>query len=137
MQGRHRGVAHFHRQITTRDHDAVAGFHDVGERFGRDRFGALNFGDQQCVATGRSHQLACHVHVRAVLWKRYGQKIRANRHRRLDVLHVFGGQRRRRKAATLAIDALVVRQHAADQHLAFDALAAHRHHLEDDQAIVE
>jgi hypothetical protein len=49
----------------------------------------------------------------------FGNETPRNRletHGRLDVFHVLGGQRRRRQAAALAVDALVVGQLAADLH---------------------
>ena len=89
------------------------------------------------MATSRAHQLARHIHVGTILWKRNSEKIRAYCHCSLDVVHVFGRQRRCGQPAALAIDTLVIRQHTTYLHLAFNAVAAHRHYLENDQAIVK
>jgi hypothetical protein len=91
-----------------------------------DGFDALDLGDQHGAAAGGAHQLARHVHVGGALREGDGDEIDADLRRRLDVVHVLGGQRRRGQAAALAVDALVVRQLAADQHAGVDFLAATR-----------
>lgn len=81
--------------------------------------------------------LASHFHVGGVLGERYRDEIHAERHRRANVFHVFRGQRRRRQAAALAVDALVVRQLAADLHRCVDLAADHADDVQHDQAVVE
>ena len=135
LQRRDRGVADFDGQVAARDHQPVRGIEDFFER--GHRFDALDLGDGQRVAAAGEHQLARHIHVGSALGERHGEKISADLRRRADVFHVLGGQRRRRQAAALAIDSLVVREHAADAYRGIDFLADDVVDVEHDAAIVE
>ena len=137
MQSRYRRITDFNCQVAARDHDAIAIFHDVGERFVGDGFGALDFCDQQGVAARRAHELPRHVHVGTALGEGHREEVGTNGHRRLDVVHIFGGERGGGEAAAFAVDAFIVGEHATHLHQTFDAVAAHRFHFKYDQAIVE
>ncbi|MDT4837335.1 hypothetical protein FQZ97_710650 [compost metagenome] len=86
---------------------------------------------------GHGGQLARHFHVGRVLRKADRDIVRAQGHGGLDVVHVLGRQRRRRQAAALAVDALVVGQVAANAHGGEDLGAQHAVHHQHDQAVVE
>ena len=139
MQRGHGGIADFDRQIAARHHDAVADAQDFVEL--GNGFGALDLGDQAGLVFvrrgGHVAQLARHFHVGGVFRKADGDVIGLKAHRRLDVFHVLGGQRGRGQAAALLVDALVVRQLAAELDGGVDFLAAHRIDGQDDQAVVE
>ena len=113
------------------------GRHDVLQRAGRHRFGAFDLGDQEGFAAGGAQQLPRHVHVRARFRKRHREKIHLDRGGGADVVHVLGRERRRGQAAAAAVDALVVRQHAAVVHAAVHPVALDPFHLEFDAAVVE
>ncbi|MCY1538559.1 hypothetical protein D9M68_741070 [compost metagenome] len=90
-----------------------------------------------CGLAGHVAQLARQLHVGGVLGKTHRHVIGLQAHGGLDIVHVLGGQRRRGQAAALLVDALVVRQLAAEIHR-----GVHRwtHHLVDDQhdqAVIE
>ena len=109
------------------------------EDFGQvgDGLDALDLGDQDRRAAGGAHQLARHVHVGGALREGDGDEIDADLGGRLDVVHVLAGQRRRGQAAALAVDALVVRQLAADDDAGVNLLAAHAGDFELQAAVVE
>ncbi|MDT4836554.1 hypothetical protein FQZ97_702590 [compost metagenome] len=139
LQAGHGCVAHLHRQIAARDHDAVGHLQDV-DQLG-DRLGALDLRNQgRFVALGRAGhvaQLARQLHVGRILGKAHRHVVGLQAHGGLDIVHVLGGERRRGQAAALLVDALVVRQLAAEIHR-----GVHRwtHHLVDDQhdqAVIE
>ncbi len=72
-----------------------------------------------------------------VLRERYRQVVGLDLRGGLHVVHVLGGERRRGEAAALAVDALVVRQHAADLDARRDRASGHRLHAQADQPVVE
>ncbi len=139
LQRRHSRIAHFHREIATRDHDAVGSIEDALQR--GNRFRTLDLRDHLRLDAIRRtrdvRQLPRHFHVGGVLRKRYRDKVRTKRHRRLDVLHVLLGQRRRRETSALTVDTLVVREIAAHFHRGVNLFADHTHNVEHDQAVVE
>jgi hypothetical protein len=96
LQRRHGRVAHFHRQVAARHHDAVADAQDGLQV--RNGLGTLDFGNQpRLVAVfGCRHvaQLARHFHVGRVLGEAHRHIVGLKTHGRADVLHVLGGQRR-------------------------------------------
>ena len=116
LQRRHRRVADLDREVAARDHDPVGRLQDRLER--RDRLAALDLGDQLRLVppllAGDVGELARHLHVGRALRKAHRQVLALERHRGLDVLHVLGGQGRRGQAAAGLVDALVVRELAAD-----------------------
>ena len=60
-------VADLDRQVSARNHDAVGRVDDLLQR--GNRLGALDLGDEQCLAASGAQQLARHVHVFLVLGK--------------------------------------------------------------------
>ncbi len=97
----------------------------------------FDLGDQQGIRPGGAQQFARQAHVGAGLGEGDGDEIACELRRGADVLHVLGGERRRREAAALLVDALVVGQHAADAHAAAHFALDDRVHFEDDAAVVE
>jgi hypothetical protein len=95
----------------------------------RNGLGALDLGDQpRLVAVfGAGHvaQLARHFHVGGVLGEAHRHVVGLEAHRRADVVHVLGRQRRGCQAAALLVDALVVGQLAAQLDRGVHLLAAH------------
>jgi hypothetical protein len=124
-----------HREVAAGDHDPVGGLEDLLEV--ADRLVALDLRDHQRLAAGGSDQLARHVHVRGVLRERHRDEIGLEADRGLDVVHVLGGQRGRRQAAALAVDALAVGQHPAERHRALDRPVGHALDPHDHPAVVE
>ena len=139
LQRGHGSVAHFDRQVSARDHDAVAGQQNFQEL--RDGLCALDFGDQtRLVVEGRcGHiaQLACHFHVGGVFGKAHRHIVRLKTHGGADVVHVFGRQRRRSQAATLFVDAFVVGQLATELDGGVHLLTHHRVHRDHNQTVIE
>ncbi|MDT4841234.1 hypothetical protein FQZ97_750790 [compost metagenome] len=139
LQRRHGGVAHFHGEVATGDHDAVAGAQDFFQL--RNGFGALDLGDHAGLVAvlGGRHvaQLARHFHVGGVLGEAHGHVVGLEAHRGLDVFHVLGRQRGRREAAALLVDALVVRQLAAELDGGVHRFALDAVDREHDQAVVQ
>ena len=139
MQRRHRRVAHFHGQVATRHHDAVAGAQDGLQV--RNGLGALDLGDQaRLVAvfgSGHVAQLTRHFHVGRVLGKAHRHVVGLKAHGRADVFHVLGREGGSREPTTLLIDALVVGQLTAQLDGGVHLFAAHRIHREHDQTVVE
>ena len=72
-----------------------------------------------------------------VFGKRHREVVGLDLRRGADVLDVLGRERGRGQAAALAVDALVVGQHAAVAHRGVHLLAAHRGDVEHDLAVVE
>jgi len=87
---------------------------------------ALDLGDQQRLSTRGAQELARHIHIFLVLRKRHGDIVGVDRDCRLHVVHVLRGQGGRGKPAALTIDALVVREHAADLDLRGNLVATDR-----------
>ena len=139
LQRGHGRVADLDRQVATCHHDAVGGAQDFVQR--RNRLDALDLRNQPgpVALTLARHvgKLARHFHVGGILRKTHGQVFGVKTHRRLDVFHVLGGQRRRREAATCPVDALVVRQLATGHDGGVNLLALHRIDRELEQAVVE
>jgi len=139
LQGRHGGVADLHRQIAARHHDAVGGVEDLAQQ--RHRLGALDLGDDvrpdSVLLAGNGGQAPRHLDVGAVLHEAHRHVVGAAGHCGLDVAHVLGGQGRRRQAAALLVDALVVGQLATHAHQRVDLGAGHALDVEHDQPIVE
>ena len=82
-------------------------------------------------------QLARHFHIGGTFGKAHGQIIGLKAHGGFDVVHVFGGERRRRQATAFFIDTFVVGEFAAYGDAGVYLLADHffdRHH---NQAIIE
>jgi len=88
-------------------------------------------------AARRMHQLARQVHVIAAARERYRQVVRLDQRGGLDVFLVLVGQRRRGQAAALAVEPLVVRQHAAAHHPANDLMAFDFDDIEFEHAVIE
>ena len=86
---------------------------------------------------GHVAQLARHFHVGGIFRKAHGHVVGLKTHRRLDVVHILGRQRRRGQPAALLVDTLVVGQLAAELDGGVDFLAAHRIDGQHDQAVVE
>ena len=107
----------------------------------RNRLGTFDLGDQAgLVAPWRARhiaQLTRHFHVGRVLRKAHGHVVGLKAHRGLDVFHVLGGERRRRQAAALLVDALVVGQLAAEFDGGVHFFAQHRIDGEHDQTVIE
>ena len=82
-------------------------------------------------------QFARHVHVGARLRERDREVVALQLCRGLDVLHVLAGQGRRREAAALLVDALVVRQHAAHLDKGVHLFSADRVHSQHNETIIE
>ncbi len=126
LQRRHRGVADLHREVAARHHDAVAGLHDVLERAGSIASA------RSILAMSSAWPPAARSSSRAMymsapdLRKRHREIVGLDLRGGADVLHVLGGERRRGQPAALAVDALVVGQHAAVAHDGVDLGAAHR-----------
>ena len=139
LQRRHGRIAYLDRQIAARHHDAVTGLQDRLQM--RDRFRALDLGDQAWLVpptlTRHIAQLARHLHVGGVLRKADRHVLGLEAHRRLDVIHVLGGQRRGGQPAALLVDALVVRQLTAHLDGGVHRRAAHRIDRQHQQAVVE
>ena len=135
MQRRHRGIAHLHGEVAARDHDAVGSVENVVQR--RDRLRALDLRHRQRPPARLVHEVARPADVRARAREGDTEEVGLERGRDLDVLHVLFGQRRRGQAATLAVDALVVRERAALFHDRGDARAAHRDDAQHDASIVQ
>ena len=118
LQRRHRGIAYFHGQVSTRHHDAVAGAQDFLER--GNGFTALNLGNERGLVPPRLtryvSQLTRHFHIGRVLREAHREVLGLKPHGRADVFHILGGERRCRQAAARPVDAFVVRQFAADHH---------------------
>ena len=127
LQGRYNGVTNLHRQIATRNHDAVAGQQNFFQTW--NGFGTLNFGNQSrlVIEFGCSHigQLTGHFHVGCVFRKADGNVVRLKAHRCFDVFHVFAGQGWRCQAATLFVNAFVVGQLATQFDGGIDLFALH------------
>ncbi|MNI25924.1 hypothetical protein D3C73_796030 [compost metagenome] len=77
------------------------------------------------------------MHVAGIPGKGHRQVVDLHVGGGLDVDAIFLGQRRRRKPAALAIDALVVRQRTADQHLAEQLTGLDIQHLEFDTPVIQ
>ena len=100
LQRRHGGIAHFHRQIAARHHNAVGCFNNFVQIF--NRFNALNFGYQ--ARLNRQAQFfalfgngaAGDVHVFGVFHKAHCQIVAADFHRRFQIAEIFFGERARR-----------------------------------------
>ena len=135
MQGGHGGIAHFHRQIAARHHDAVGGFQNFFQIL--DGFDPFDLGDQHGLATRCTHQLAGHVHVGRTLGEGDGNEIDADLGGGLDVVHVLGGECRGGEAPTLTVDALVVGQIAAHQNAGVNLMASHTGDFQFQAAVVE
>ena len=139
LQGRNRGVADLHGQVTAGDHDAVAGPAD-GFKIGN-RLGPFDLGDQPRLVpvldARHVAQLTRHLHVGGGLGETDRHVIGLETHRRTDVLHVLSRERRRREAAALLVDALVVGQLAALLDRGAHLLAMHCIHRQHDQTVVE
>jgi hypothetical protein len=120
-----------------RHHDAVGAAHDVEQRRLAHRLRALDLGDEERLAARGAHQLPRHVHVGAALGEGHRQVVGLDLGRGADVLHVLGGERGRGEPAALAVDALVVGEHAAVAHHGMHLLAAHAGDVQHDLAVVE
>ena len=138
LDGDQLGVADFHAQVATGDHDGV-GCEDqlveglvVGHRFG-----AFDLGHQPGAAASFVTQLACVFHVAGVTREGHGQVVQVHFRRQLDVSLVFFGQGRCGQAATFAVDAFVVRQRATDDHHAVQGICSGGFDAHDHAAIVQ
>ena len=107
------GVTDFDAEIAARDHHGVARLDDAIEI--HERLAALDLRDEIAVSALLAQQLARLVHVAAVARERNGHIVDAELGRELDVGAILVGQRARRQAAALLVDALVVGQLAADR----------------------
>ena len=107
--------------------------------FAQDRngLGALYFCDQQTLATRCMHQFACQLHVVRRTREGHRQKIRLDQRGSLDVFLVLVSQRGCGESATLAVDTLVVGQHAAAHNHAMHFCALDAGDVKFQHAVVE
>src|SRR5690606_21867271 len=111
------GVADFHAEIAARDHYAIARTDQAVECLVIGyRFGSFDLRNQPGAGAGFVAQTAGQLHVRGIPREGDGQVIEIHLGGQLDVGLVLGGQRRCGQAAATTVDALVVRQRAADQY---------------------
>ena len=139
LQRWHCGVTYLDRQVTTRNHDAVAG----GQNFFQMWNGlkAFDLGNQPRLMLERLGsyiaQLARHFHVCRAFGEAHRHVVSLEGHGGFDVLHVFGGKRWCRQTAALFVDAFVVGQLAAHLHCGVYLLAFDDVNGKHNQAIVE
>ena len=111
MQRRHGSIAHFHRQIAARHHNAIGCQNDFIQVF--NCFNALNFGNQTRLHHNAqffalfSNGAAGDVHIFRVFHKAHRQIIAADFHRCFQIAEIFFGERACGQAAALFVDALV------------------------------
>ena len=70
-------------------------------------------GDDLSGPTGGLEKRAGLLNVGSTAYERHGEKIHTRLGREANIVTVIFGQRWRRQSATLSIDALMIRQHAA------------------------
>jgi hypothetical protein len=135
LQTGNRCIADFHAQIATRHHDGIGGIDDLSQH--RDRFRTFDLGQQHRFTARCMHQCTSQLHIIRTTWERHGQIVRLDQRSRLDVFFVFVGQGRRSQSAALAIDALVVGQHAATHHDTVHFRTLDTSDMEFQQAVVQ
>ncbi len=139
LQRGHGGIADFHCEVAARHHDAVGGAQNFRQR--RNRLDPLDLGDERGLVVvglaGDVGELPRQLHVGGVFGKGHGQIVGLEGHRGANVLHVLGGEGRGRQTAALLVDALVVRQLAADGDDGVDLFPAHSLDGEHDETVVE
>ena len=135
MQRGHGSIPHLNSQVATGNHQAVGRIEDFLQR--SHCFNPFDLGDGQGMAACGQHQLTRHIHVRGALGEGNCQEVGTNQRRRLDVIHVLGGQRRRGKPPSLPIDPLVIRKIATMAHNSMDFAADNARHLKDDTTIIK
>ena len=129
------GVAHFHTEVPAGNHDDVGGCDDFVDAI--QSLDSFNLGDDLSGPTGGLEKRARLLNVGSTAHERHGEKIHTRLGREANVIPVFFGQRWRRQSATLAINALMIRQHAADDYRRMDTRAINFSRLQSYLSIVE
>ena len=116
QERRQGGVADFHCQVASGNHNTVAGKDDFVQIF--NGFYALNFGNQPgaygCTAFHFFFDFgACNVQIFGRFHKADGQVVATDGNCRFQVAEVFFGQRAGRQAATAFVNTFITFQHMA------------------------
>ena len=141
LQRGHGGIAHFHRQIAARHHNAVGCLNNVIQIL--NGFNAFYFRHQArpdfltYFVTFRRHGIPGDFHVFRIFHKTHGQIIAADADGRFQIAEIFFGERAGRQSAALFIDAFVAFEHVAVVGHGVDFAAFHFLYGDGEQAVVQ
>ncbi len=127
LNGRHLLRRHFDPQVSARDHDPVGGFEDAFQVLNGLRL--FELGDDPGLGAHGGHAMPHQPDVFRGAHEGDGDGVHSVADGELQILFVLGGQGRYPHRDARQVDALVLAQHAAVDHLALRVLPVHGHHV--------